>query len=216
MPEFRFLVEGLQPAPRTLTPALRMELRVVNGSPEPVEAIWLRCTVQIEPAQRGYSADEAVKLAGLFGAPERWSETLRPFLWQEVALMVPGFTGTTVCELLLPCSLDLALAGSQYCESLTGGHVPLRLLFSGVALLRGPAGVQAAPIPWDIEARYRMPAAAWQAALEAVWPERRWLGLTPEVFARLLAFRAAGGHPSWERTMEALLIPAAAARQEAA
>jgi hypothetical protein len=215
MPEFRFLVEGLQPAPRALAPALRMGLRVVNGSPEPVEAIWLRCTVQIEPALRGYSAAEAARLAGLFGSPERWSETLRPFLWQEVAVMVPGFTGTTVCELLLPCSLDVALAGSQYCESLAGGHVPLRLLFSGVVLLRGPSGVQAAPIPWEIEARYRMPAAAWQAALDAVWPERRWLGLTPEVFARLLAFRAAGGHASWEQTLEALLAPAAA-RQEAA
>ena len=215
MPEFRFFVEGIEPVPRALTPTLRMRLRVVNGTPEAVEAIWLRCEVQIEPALRGYGAAEASGLQGLFGSPERWSDTLRPFLWQQVTVMVPGFTGTTVGELLLACSQDAALAGTQYCESLTGGHVPIRLLFSGVALLRGAEGVQAAPIPWEIEARYRMPVAAWRGALAAVWPERRWLSLAPEMFARLMAWRAAGGHPSWDRTIEALLAPEAA-RTEAA
>lgn len=210
MPDFRFFVEGIEPVPRALTPTLRMRLRVVNGTPEAVEAIWLRCEVQIEPALRGYGAAEASGLQGLFGSPERWSDTLRPFLWQQVTAMVPGFTGTTVGEVLLACSQDAALAGTQYCESLTGGHVPIRLLFSGVALLRGAEGVQAAPIPWEIEARYRMPVAAWRGALAAVWPERRWLGLAPELFARLMTYRAAGGHPSWDRTIEALLAPEAA------
>ncbi len=170
MPELRFFIEGFEPVAHALTPTLRMKLRAVNASPEPVHAIWLRCQLQIEPARRRYTAAEADHLFPLFTAPDRWDQTLRPFLWQHVVTMISGFTGTTVSDVLLPCSLDFSLAATQYCQSLADGAVPINAQFSGIVLIQAASGLEAVPIPWDLEARYAMPVAAWKAAIRTLYP----------------------------------------------
>lgn len=170
MPELRFFIEGFDPVEHALTPTLRMKLRVVNASPEPVHAIWLRCQLQIEPARRRYTAAEAGQLFPLFTAPDRWDQTLRPFLWQHVTAMIAGFSGTTVSDVFIPCTREFSLASSRYCDSLADGAVPINAQFSGIALIQGEAGLQAVPIPWELEARYAMPVAAWHAALRTLYP----------------------------------------------
>lgn len=205
MPEIGFFVEGIAPLAHTMTPTLTLRLRVVNGTPEPVHAMLVRCQVQIEPARRGYSAVEQGRLAELFSIPSRWAETLRPWQWQQVTAMVSGFTGTTVSEVPLPCSYDFSLAATQYFEALEGGEIPLRLLFSGTVFYQGEAGVEAAPIPWELEASSRLPAKAWRDCIAAHYPDCAWLRLRREVWSRLQQRRADGGHASCEQTLEKLL-----------
>ena len=167
MPELRFFIEGFAPLPHALASTLCMKLRVVNATPEPVHAVWLKCQLQIEPAKRAYAAAEAAGVAPLFGAPERWGDTLRPFLWQHAVAMVPGFTGTTIADVHLACTHDLTQAGARYFSALTAGEVPISAVFSGIALVQGERGVEACPIPWDLEASYRIPTALWRDAFGA-------------------------------------------------
>ena len=56
-----------------------------------VHALMLRCQIMIEPKQRHYTPDEESLLTELFGETPRWGNTLRPFLWTNVAMTVPGF-----------------------------------------------------------------------------------------------------------------------------
>ncbi|MGH9466745.1 MAG: DUF6084 family protein [Terriglobales bacterium] len=210
MPELRFFLEGLEPVMHALTPTLRMKLRAVNGTPETIHAIWLRCQIQIEPARRRYSPAEADALLPLFGAPERWEETLRPFLWQQTCAMLPGFTGTGVSDVLLACSQDFTLAATQYCEALGEGEIPLVAQFSGMAMLQGTGGLEVSPIPWELEARYAMPARLWREAVQAMYGNSRWLRLERNACQRLLTFHAASGAGTLEATLDALLEGTAA------
>jgi hypothetical protein len=218
--ELHFFIEGITPRAQTFTPALTMQLRIVNGAPEPVHALLLRCQVQIDAPRRRYGRGEQERLAPLFAEPERWDQTLRPLHWQIVTALVGGFIGTTITEVDLACSLDFGLAATQYLASAEQEPVPLRLFFSGTLFYRPPepaaAAVQAAPIDWNLEAAYRMPAAAWREAITACCGATAWLPLQQDAFARLLRFRSVAGHSNWEQTIEALLPEAAAQRTEAA
>ncbi|MGH9519920.1 MAG: DUF6084 family protein, partial [Terriglobales bacterium] len=162
MPAFHFQVEGVAPIAHALTPTLGLRLRVENVSPEPVHSMLLRCQVHIEPASRSYSMSEDKALQAVLAEPAGWGRTLRPFLWQQATLVIGWFTGVTVSEFLLSCAHGVAMAASQYCEALESGDIPLRLLFSGTALCQGERGVEVAPVPWDLEASYRMPAKVWR------------------------------------------------------
>lgn len=201
MPELHFFVEGLDPLERTLTPTLRLRLRAVNGTSEPIHSILLRCQIMIEPARRQYAPAEQSATAALFANPERWDQTLRPFLWQQVTTLIAGFTGTTVAEVPLPCSFDFDLAATQYLDAVETGEIPMRIFFSGTAFYASEQGVQAMPIPWDLEAPYRFPARAWHDCMGAHFPDCAWLRLHRETFQRLLAARARSGHPSWDRLL---------------
>ncbi|HXE30607.1 MAG TPA: DUF6084 family protein [Terriglobales bacterium] len=219
MPEIGFFVERIRPLERALTPTLALALRVVNAKPEPIHSMLVRCQVQIEPARRGYSPAERERLLEIFAAPERWGETLQPLTWQQVTTMVGGFRGTTVAEVLLPCSLDFTLASTKYFEALDPGappaHIPLRLLFSGTVFYQSPSdSVQAAPLGWDLEASYRMPAGLWRECMEAYYPGCVWLQLPRRSWESLRRFRTERGLTSWEAALEALLEQRA--RKEAA
>ena len=50
-------------------------------------------------------------LRGLFGERERWSDTLRPFLWMQCSTTVQGFTGIT--EVDLAAAVHLRLRGDR-------------------------------------------------------------------------------------------------------
>lgn len=205
MPEFQFLVEGVAPLPHALTPTLCLRLRVTNGRPEPVHSMLLRCQVHIEPARRRYSENESKALLAVFAEPARWGQTLRPFLWQQATVLVSQFTGTTVSEILLTCGHDFALAATQYCEALEEGDIPLRLFFSGTAFCQGARGVEVAPVPWDLEASYPMPAQIWRDCIALHYPDCGWLRLRRDVFDRLRQIRMENGDGDWDATLERLL-----------
>lgn len=210
-PELKFFIEGIAPREHALVPALCMQLRALNATPEPVHSLLLRCQVQIDAPRRRYSPAEQQRLQPLFAEPARWEQTLRPLHWQTVTALVGAFTGTTVAEVELPCSLDFGLAATRYLAALEGDAVPLRVFFSGTAFFEGRAGVRVQPVDWNLEAVYRMRCCAWRQAIAACHGDTVWLPLRAATFERLLALRDASGHTSWDQTLAACTPRAEAA-----
>ncbi|WP_329571533.1 DUF6084 family protein [Kitasatospora sp. NBC_01266] len=204
MTELAFACTGVRSDPYAAGPTLVFRLRITAGGGARVHALALRCQLRIEPARRPYGEAEGERLADLFGERSRWGSTLNPIQFAQVALMVPGFEGTTEVEMAVPCTYDLEVAATRYLRALDGGEVPLLLLFSGTAF-SGPSGFQVTPVPWDKEAVVRMPAAVWRDAMEQHFPGCGWLRLPGDLMDELLAYRSRHALPSWEATVRELL-----------
>ncbi len=119
--------------------------------------------------------------------------------------MVPGFTGTTDVDLVLSCTYDVEVAGAKYLQALDDGHVPLTFLFSGTIFTRGDSGFAVEQVPWQHEARYRLPVRVWRDLMDAHFPGQGWLRLDRETLAALARYRSAHMHTSWDETVTALL-----------
>ncbi|HEX3981822.1 MAG TPA: DUF6084 family protein, partial [Acidimicrobiales bacterium] len=143
-------------------PTIVLSLEATAAADTVIDALALRCQIRIEPQRRRYRAEEGERLYDQFGEAAQWGSSLRPFLWTHASTVVPGFTGSAVVELPLVCTYDFEVAGTGYFHSLDGGEVPLVLLFSGTVFTSGPSGLVVRPVPWDTEARYRMPVALWR------------------------------------------------------
>lgn len=211
MTEFSFACTGVRADRYAAGPTLVFRLRITASGDTPVHALALRCQIRVEPARRGYDSAEADGLADLFGERSRWGSTLQPVQFAQIALMVPGFTGETEADLVVPCTYDMDIAATRYLTALTGGEVPLLMLFSGTAFT-GAGGFQVEPVPWDREAAFRMPVATWREMVEQHFPGCGWIRLPRDTMDALLAYRSRRALPSWEATLEALLDDSAAAQ----
>jgi hypothetical protein len=200
-----FTVLDLFAEPYTAAPQLTARLRIEEDSGEPVHAIVLRCQVRIEPQRRPYGEAEQDGLRGLFGARDRWQETLRPFQWMQCHTTVQGFTGATEVDLALPCTYDFDVTGSRYLHALADGEVPLTLLFSGTVFTRGRAGFGVRQVPWDCEAAHRMPVEVWRRMISFHYPNSGWIRLDQDVLDRVADFRARRGLTGWDETLTTLL-----------
>jgi hypothetical protein len=162
MRDILFHVEGITAVEADGAPALRARLRVVNASPaRPVHSIALRWQVHIDPARRSYSRAEGSALWDLFGAPERWANTVRPIAWASGHATVAAFSTSVLSEVTIPCGSEAALGARRYLAALAQGEVPLRFLFSGTIYYAASDNVlQVAPIPWDSEAAFNLPESA--------------------------------------------------------
>jgi hypothetical protein len=210
LPDLSFEVEKAEAVSFAAVPTLSFKLRIVNArGEEPIHTVALRCQIMIEPARRRYVAEEQARLRDLFGEPERWSQTLRSMLWTNVSTVVQPFTGSTVSELQVACSFDFNVAATKYFAGLDDGEVPLNLLFSGTVFYEAESGaLQVAQIPWDREARYRLPVKVWREMMDIYYPNSAWLCLRRDVFERLHRLKIERGIPTWEQTMEELLSAA--------
>jgi hypothetical protein len=210
MPDLRFTVEGAEAAPFAATPLLVLRLRVESANhEETIHSISLRAQIQIEATRRHYSAAEKEKLLDLFGEPDRWSRTLRAMLWTHADAVIPAFTGSTVAELHVPCTFDFNVAATKYFYGVSEGDIPLILLFSGTIFYAGAQGVlQVAPIPWDKEARYRLPVQVWREMMDSYYPNSAWLSLRRDVFERVYEYKVRHGISSWEEALTSLLSAA--------
>jgi hypothetical protein len=213
--EFAFTCTGVRADPYAAGPTLVFRLRITASGDSPVHALALRCQIRIEPARRGYDPTEADALADLFGERSRWGSTLLPLQFAHVPVMVPGFTGETETDLVVPCTYDMDVAATRYADALVDGEVPLLLLFSGTAFT-GAAGFRVEPVPWDREAICRMPVTVWQEMYEQHFPGCGWLRLPRDTMDALLAFRSQRALPSWEATVQALLEGAGVTERTAA
>lgn len=207
MPDLAFRIEEISALRYPATPMLAARLRISNASAtEPIHSVLLNCQVRIEPQGRKYSAEEEAHLLDLFGERERWARTMKPMLWTQTALNVPGFTGSTEAELPLPCTLDFDLAATKFFYGLEAGVVPVSILFSGTVFFAAPDGrLQVAQIPWDREARYPLAASAWRAAVEMHYPNAIWLRLERDSFDRLYQYKIAHGLQMWEQAIGQLI-----------
>jgi hypothetical protein len=122
--------------------------------------------------------------------------------------MVPGFTGGTDVDLVLPCTYDVEVAGAKYLQALGDGDVPLTFLFSGTVFIRGSSEFGVEQIPWHHEAGYRLPVRVWRDLMAAHFPRQAWLRVDSETLAALARYRAMHMHTGWDETLTALLAAA--------
>jgi Family of unknown function (DUF6084) len=207
MPDLSFAVEGAEAVQFAAQPLLALKLRVENAnSEELIHTVTLRAQIQIEAPRRQYSAGEKEHLLDLFGPPERWSQTLRPMLWTHAQAVIPSFASSTSADLQIPCTFDFNVAATKYFHAISDGDIPLNLLFSGSVFYADPEGtLQVAPVPWNKEARFRLPVRVWREMMDLYYPNSAWLYLRRDVFERLYEYKMQRGIATWEQALEGLL-----------
>ena len=212
MPDLNFEIERAETVLHAAAPLLHFKLRITdteanNEAACSIPAITLRCQIRFEPTRRHYTEHEQERLLDLFGKPERWGQTLKGMLWTHTSVVVSPFTGQTVVDLPVPCSFDFAIAATKYFYALEDGEVPLCLLFSGTVFHADESGLlQASPIPWDKETRFRLPVHVWKSMMDHYYPNTAWLCLRQDVFDQLYLYKSRLGIPTWEQALERLLI----------
>jgi hypothetical protein len=149
-----------------------------------------------------------VALEELFGRTERWGDTLKPFLWTHVSTMAPGFTGAGEVDVVVPCTYDFEVAAAKYLHALEGGEIPLLFLFSGTVFARGEEGLRVTQIPWDREARHRLPVATWRELMDRYYPNAGWLRLRRDTIDALLSLKARRAVATFDEVIDALLAEA--------
>ena len=204
MPDLSFAVESATVTPFAVVPMLGFALRVTNRrADEVIHTAVVRCQIQLDVVRRQYDSEEAAKLRDLFGERDRWGTTLKSLLWTHVGVIVPSFTGETTVDMPVPCTFDFNVAATKYFYALADGEVPLTFLFSGSVFYQdGTGALQVAPIPWDREAKFRLPVKVWRDLMDHYYPNLAWLALRRDIFERLYRFKVARGIPTWEQVME--------------
>ena len=207
MPDLSFQIEKAEPQRFTVAPTLLFKLRIANPAPnETIHSVALRCQIQLEVARRQYTPEDQSHLKDLFGEPDRWSQTLKTMLWTHASVVAPAFQDTAVVDVPVPCTFDFNVAATKYFHGLADGDVPLNFLFSGTVFYADESGsLQVAPIPWDKEARFRLPVKAWRDMMEIYYPNTAWLCLRRDVFERMYQYKVEHGIPTWEQALERLL-----------
>lgn len=207
--QLTFAVSGARVEPHAAAPTLMLALRVAEVDGGAVDGAALRCQLRLEPQRRRYDAGEEASLAELFGAPSRWSKTVRPLQWIETALLVPAFVGATEIEVPIACSYDLEVSAAKYFHALVEGEVVVRLLFRGTVFARGDGGaLQLTQLSWDREALWRLPVRLWREAIDAHFPGGGWLRLRRDTLDALMRWKAERALPSWDGVVETLLTEA--------
>jgi hypothetical protein len=207
MPDLNFQVEGAAAVPYSMSPLIGFKLRVTNSNAdESIQSVALRCQIQIEATHRKYDPQEQEGLLDLFGAPDRWTRTLRPMLWSHASVMAPPFKGSTVIELEVPCTFDFNVAATKYFAALHGGEVPLNLMFSGTVFYEtNDRGLLVEQIPWDRETKYRLPVTVWKEMMDLYYPNSAWVCLRRDVFEQFSKYKMERGIPTWDQALESLL-----------
>lgn len=201
---------GAQANPYAAVPALTLRLRITQGTGEPVDAMALRCQIRIEPHRRRYSPEEARRLVDLFGETGRWASTLKPVSFSTLSAMVPGFTGSTVVDLDVPCTYDLEVASTKYFNALDTGSIPLLLLFSGTVFGTHDGRMRVQQVPWSNEESFPLPVSVWRETVDLHFPGSAWLRVRQDTMDSLQRFRSEHTCTSWDETVAALLAAAGA------
>jgi hypothetical protein len=198
-------VTDARPAPYTAAPAITFRLRIEDLEGGGVHALALRCQTRIEPAGRRYTIEEQTRLCELFGDVSQWDRSLRSVTWAHSSLVVPSFERRIEVNLPIPCTYDLEIASAKYLHAIREGDVPLVFLFSGTIFKARESGFTAEPVPWDLEASFRMPAALWQTAMDQFFPGGGWVRLRRDTIDRLQAFRGRHAVVTWDEAINILL-----------
>jgi hypothetical protein len=207
-PEPEFSVVAVRQVRHAAAPMLALDLQVSEPSGRQVYMIALRIQLMIEPARRRYDESTRVRLAELFGPPERWGTTTRSLVWSQLDVLVPEFTGRTTVAVPLACSYDLELAASKYLYSLPEGEAPLALHFSGTTYYRGAdGGLQMVLVPWNRSIDFRMPVSVWRATIEHYYPNTTWVAVRSQTLDALQREKVDRGLATFDDCVRALLEP---------
>lgn len=207
MPDLRLTIENAEVVQYAAAPLLTFKARIANDpNEEIIHTVALRAQIQIEVIRRKYDGEEQARLMDLFGAPDRWGQTLRNMLWTHASVVVPRFTGIVLADIQVPCTFDFNIAATKYFHGLTSGDLPLCFQFSGTVFYQGEDGtLQVAPISWDKEAKYRLPLKVWKDLMDMYYPNSAWLTLQRDTFEKLYQYKVREGIPTWEEALERAL-----------
>ncbi len=216
MPDLSFEILSAEVANYSILPMLIFKMRIVNEpEEEKIENISLKSQIMLSVTKRRYNAEEKAKLHELFGEPERWSKTLRQFLWTHVTSVIPRFSGSTVVELLVPCIYDFEVVSTKYFNALEDGEIPLTFLFSGTIFYQGEAGnLQIGQVSWSKEATYRFPVALWKGVIDSYFPNSAWIRMQKDVFDQLYQYKMTHDLLTWEEVLVRLLRASSEASPE--
>jgi hypothetical protein len=206
MPDLTFQVEGAEAIPFAAAPLIAFQLKVQNAIPdEEIHTVALRAQIQIDATRRRYTPEEKGKLQDLFGEPDRWSRTLRTMLWIHASTVITSFQGSAKAELQVPCTFDFNVAATKYFHGITEGDIPLSFLFSGTVFYAAQGNLRVTPIPWDREAKFKLPVQVWRDMMDLYYPNSAWLSLRKDVFERLYQYKMSKGIPTFEEALGGLL-----------
>jgi hypothetical protein len=208
----RFSVVGARLDPYAASPQIVLQVRIAEPSGVQIHALALNVQVRLEPQLRRYDAHESELLEDLFGGPTRYGETLRSLLWTHVSQVVRRFAGQTDFELPIAVSYDFEVAAHKYLSALHEGEIPLVLLFRGTVFEEREQGISAGLLPWECEAKYRLPVTLWRAAMDAFFPNSAWLRIDRATFEELRRYKNARGLPTWDAALTRLCEEAKAER----
>jgi hypothetical protein len=204
-PVLTIAVDAAEPVDLAAVPTLRFQARIRADEGRRVRSLTLHTQIRIAAAQRSYDRPSQDRLVELFGTPDQWGRTLRSLLWTQSTVQVPEFEGDTVADIPVACTYDFDVVASKYLHAVGDGEVPLEFLFSGTVFYTAGGVLQAARLPWDTEAAYRMPVRVWTDLMARYFAGTAWLRLDRATFDRLYGFKARNTLPSWESAIEALL-----------
>jgi hypothetical protein len=212
-PGFRVLSAAHDP--QAAAPTLVFDLEIEEPSGHPVYSIALSCQVQVEPARRGHDPATRERLVDLFGPPESWAGNLANLYWFRRDVLVRSFTGRTTVPLSCPCTYDLEVGSTRYFEALGDGEVPLSFTFTGTVFYAGKGGrLQMVQVPWDRQARFALPVAAWRRMIDHHYPASAWVRVDRDTAGALRRFQVERGLPSFDACLRELLATAASERDD--
>ena len=200
--ELDFTLQSAEPLRFGASPHITFKLKVANNSDTGIHSVILRSQIQLEAARRHYSEAEQAGLQDLFGDPSRWGDTVRSLLWANTGTVIPAFARETMVDLQVPCTFDFNVATTKYFAGIREGDIPMTCLFSGTVFYDGGEGaLQAAQIPWEKEATYRLPVRVWHELMNSYYPNVAWLSLRRDVFERLYQYKIDRGLPTFEEAL---------------
>ena len=207
MPELLFQVESAEAVRSAATPLLNFRLRINTAvASERIANVILQCQIQIEAPRRRYQPAEQERLRELFGDPLRFKQGPHPLLWTHNTLLVPGFDGSCIVDVPVPCSYDFNVAAVKFFYALEDGEVPLLFQFSGTVFYRDENDqLQISRIAWTKEAPFLLPVSVWQEMMDRYYPNGTWLCLDRDQFDRLYRYKRQHGLTTWEQALDSLL-----------
>jgi hypothetical protein len=204
-PPLAFTVLDAAPEPYAAAPTLRFQLAVDTAPGVAVRSVLLSTQIRIGVARRRYEPREQARLVELFGAPDRWKETLRSLYWTHATVVIPPFEHRTEIDLLVPCTYDFDVVASKYFHAVEEGEAPLDFLFSGSVFYDDSAGLlKTARLSWELESAYRLPVRVWREMMDHYFPGGAWIRVGREAFDRLYGFKASRALATWDDAMLAL------------
>lgn len=189
----------------SVVPTLNFGLEVEDMGGQRIHALALRSQIRISPSARRYDEKEVARLRELFGESDRWEATMKSFFWADASLVTGIFEGATTLTLSVPLSTDLEVASAKYFGALDGGEAPLQFLFSGTIFRGSGSKMVVEPIPWSLEAAFRLPVSVMRAALDVNFPNMCWVRLSRETLDLLAEYKLEGALPTWDSAVAALL-----------
>jgi hypothetical protein len=213
VPELSFSVPDARIVTDAAVPTLAFRLKLGGRADDDIRSVVLAVQLRIVTAQRSYDMPTRGRLAELFDERMQ-APAARGLLWTHASLVVRPFKHETEIEMPVACTYDMEIATAKYFHALDEGKVPLEFLFSGSVFYADASGIlRTCRIGWDRQAPFALPLSLWKEMMERYYPDTVWLRLDRGTFDRLHAWKSRQALPTWQSTVDALLLAAEGAPQ---